>query len=47
MKSVKWLAVLFLLNNEIVSWITLVALAAACLVWFVKEVDHETGRNGA
>ena len=44
MKSVKWLAVLFLLGNEVVSWITLAVLAAAALVWFVKEVDREASR---
>lgn len=46
MKSVKWLALLFLLNNEIVSWLTLTVLVGACLVWFVKEVDRETGGHG-
>jgi hypothetical protein len=40
MKSVKWLALLFLLNNEVVSWITLAVLTAAALVWFAKEVDR-------
>lgn len=40
MKSVKWLALLFLLNNEVVSWITLAVLTAAALVWFGKEVDR-------
>ena len=44
MKSVKWLAVLFLLNNEVVSWITLAVLAAAALLWFAKEVDRESSR---
>ena len=44
MKSVKWLAVLFLLNNEVVSWITLTVLAAAALVWFAKEVYREASR---
>ena len=42
MKNIKWLAVLFLLNNEIVSWATAFVLVVACIVWFVKEVDHET-----
>ena len=40
MKSVKWLALLFLLNNEVVSWITLAVLTTAALVWFAKEVDR-------
>ena len=40
MKRIKWVAVLFLLNNEVVSWITLTVLAAAALVWFAKEVDR-------
>ena len=40
MKSIKWVAVLFLLNNEVVSWITLAVLTAAALVWFAKEVDR-------
>ena len=40
MKNIKWLAVLFLLNNEVVSWITLTVLTAAALVWFAKEVDR-------
>lgn len=44
MKNVKWLALLFLLNNEAVSWITLVILAVACLVWFGKEAEHEASR---
>lgn len=43
MKSIKWLAALFLLNNEVVSWITLAVLAVACMVWFAKEVDHAKG----
>lgn len=40
MKSMKWLAVLFLLNNEVVSWITLTVLIVACVVWFGKEADR-------
>lgn len=44
MKNIKWLAGLFLLNNEVVSWIVLTILAGAALVWFVKEVDRETSR---
>jgi hypothetical protein len=40
MKSIKWVAVLFLLNNEIVSWVTLTVLVVACLVWFAREVDR-------
>lgn len=45
MKSIKWLAVLFLLNNEVVSWITLAVLAVACMVWFFKEADYESNRS--
>lgn len=45
MKNIKWLAVLFLLGNEAVSWITLAVLAAAALVWFAKEVDREANRS--
>ena len=45
MKGVKWLAVLFLLNNEVVSWITLAVLAVACMVWFFKEADYESNRS--
>lgn len=44
MKSVKWLALFFLFGNEIVSWITLAVLAAAFLVWFLKEADYEASR---
>lgn len=44
MKSIKWLAVLFLLGNEVVSWITLAVLLVSALVWFAKEVDRETSR---
>ena len=43
MKSIKWLAVLFLLGNEVVSWITLAVLIVACLVWFGKEADRAKG----
>ena len=43
MKSIKWIAVLFLFNNEIVSLATLTVLVFACLVWVAKEVDRETG----
>lgn len=43
MKSIKWLAVLFLLGNEAVSWITLAVLLVSALVWFAKEVDREAG----
>ncbi len=42
MKSVKWLAVLFLLNNEVVSWLTLAVLVVAGVWWFVKEAANET-----
>ena len=45
MKSVKWMAVLFLLNNEVVSVITLLVLVVACLVWFGKEADREANRS--
>ena len=45
MKSVKWLALLFLLNNEVVSWITLAVLVFAAVVWFAKEVDREASRS--
>ena len=44
MKSVKLIAVLFLLNNEVVSWIVLTIFAGAALVWFVKAVDREASR---
>ena len=44
MKSVKWLALLFLLNNEVVSWVTLTVLVIAAAVWFAKEVDREASR---
>lgn len=44
MKSIKWLAVLFLLNNEVVSWITLTVLIVACVAWFAKEADREASR---
>ena len=44
MKCVKWLALLFLLNNEVVSWITLAVLLVSAVVWFAKEVDRETSR---
>lgn len=44
MKNIKWIATLFLLNNEIVSWLALIVLAVACVVWFAKEVDRETSR---
>lgn len=46
MKNIKWLAVLFLLNNEIVSWAVLAVLAISGAVWFFKEVYRETGGNG-
>lgn len=42
MKNIKWLAALFLLNNEVVSWIVLTILAIAGLVWFVKEAANAT-----
>lgn len=45
MKSVKWLALLFLLNNEVVSWAVLAVLVIAAIVWFAKEVDREAGRT--
>lgn len=45
MKNIKWLAVLFLLNNEVVSWITLAVLAVAYMVWFFKEADYESNRS--
>lgn len=44
MKSVKWLALLFLLNNEVVSWITLAVLVIAAVVWLGREVDREASR---
>ena len=44
MKNIKWLAGLFLLNNEVVSWITLTVLVIAAAVWFAKEVDREASR---
>ena len=44
MKCVKWLAVFFLLGNEVVSWITLAVLLVSALVWFAKEVDREASR---
>ena len=44
MKNIKWLAALLLLNNEVVSWIVITALAIAGLVWFVKEAANETIR---
>lgn len=44
MGKIKYLGLLFLLNNEIVSWIVLAILAWAALIWFVKEVNRETGR---
>ena len=44
MKSIKWLALLFLLNNEVVSWVTLTVLVIAAAVWFAKEVDREASR---
>lgn len=46
MKNIKWLAVLFLLNNEIVSWAVLAVLGIAGAVWFMKEVYRETGGTG-
>lgn len=46
MKSVKWLALLFLLNNEVVSWLTLAVLVIAGVAWFMGEVYRETGGNG-
>ena len=45
MKNIKWIATLFLLNNEIISWATLLILAVACLVWFAKEVDYARDRK--
>ena len=45
MKSIKWLAVFFLLGNEVVSWIRLAVLVIAAIVWFAKEVDREAGRT--
>ena len=44
MKNIKWLAALFLLNNEVVSWIVLTIFAIAGLVWFIKEAANETIR---
>ena len=44
MKNIKWLAVFFLLGNEVVSWITLAVLLVSALVWFAKEVDREASR---
>ena len=46
MKNIKWLAALFLLNNEVVSWIVLAVLGIAGVVWFMREVYRETGGNG-
>ena len=42
MKNIKWLAALFLLNNEVVSWIAITVLAIAGVVWFIKEAANET-----
>lgn len=41
----KYLAVasLFVLNNEIISWLTLLILAVMGLVAFVREVDKAGG----
>ena len=44
MKNVKWLAALFLLNNEVVSWMVLIVLALAALLWFFKEVENGAER---
>lgn len=44
LKNVKWISVLFLLNNEVVSWVTLTVLVIAAAVWFAKEVDREASR---
>lgn len=44
MKNVKWLAALFLLNNEVVSWMVLIVLAIAASVWFYKEVENGAER---
>lgn len=41
MKKYLSIAALFLLGDEVVSWIALAVLAIAALVWFVKEVDRE------
>lgn len=44
MKNIKWFALLFLFNNEVVSWIALTVIATAAIVWFSKEVDREASR---
>lgn len=37
MKNVKWLALLLLFGNEVISFIVLTILAGALLVWIMKE----------
>lgn len=44
MKKYLTISALFLLGNEVVSWITLAVLVIAAVVWFAKEVDREASR---
>ena len=44
MKNIKWLAALFLLNNDVVSWLTLAVLVVAGVWWFIKGAANETIR---
>ena len=38
------IACVFLLNNEVLSWIALAVIAWMAIVDFAKEVDREAGR---
>ena len=40
MKSVKFLAPLLLIGNELVSWAVLLIIAMVFIAWLVKEVDR-------
>ena len=37
MKSIKWLALLLLLGNEVISFIVLTVLVGALIAWIIKE----------
>lgn len=45
MKKYAIAASLFVLNNEVISWLALMIIAAIALVEFAKAVDREAGKR--